>query len=102
MPFEMWGYHFERVFQNARDLPSRAGVFVIWCRTGDDDWGVLDIGESEDVREGILDHQRSHLWKTNCTGAIYFAATYTDDGEEARKRIEQNIKNQTNIICNTT
>ena len=48
MSFERWGYTFEGAWTDPSNLESRSGVYVIWCKTGED-WKVLDVGESHDV-----------------------------------------------------
>lgn len=99
MPFDSWGYHFEGAFSAPRQLPSGSGVYVIWCKDGDN-WKVLDVGESDDVRDRVMNHKRADCWSRNCSGIIHFAATYTLNLTESKRReIEQDIRNRTNPPC---
>ena len=98
MPFDRWGYHFKGLFQNAQSLSSGPGVYVIWCKENDH-WTVLDVGESENVRDRVSNHDRAECWRRNCSGTIYYSAIYTFGSEEERRRIEQDIRSRTNPPC---
>lgn len=99
MGFERWGYQFEGAWTNPNSLESRSGVYVIWCKSGEN-WTVLDVGESHDVKNRVLNHDRSDCWNRNCTGTIYYSTTYTPNLQQAgKKEIEQYIRSQTNPPC---
>jgi len=53
--FERWGYQIRGVWADPAKLESRSGVYVIWCKHGAV-WSVLDVGESHDVKESVLNH----------------------------------------------
>lgn len=99
MGFDRWGYHFEGCFTDPNSLESRSGVYVIWCKTGEN-WTVLDAGESSDVKDRVLNHDRKDCWTRNCKGTIYFSATYTPNLQQSgRKKIEQSIRATANPPC---
>lgn len=99
MSFERWGYAFEGAFTDPASLEQRSGVYVIWCKTGDN-WKVLDVGESHNVQDRVMNHDREDCWERNCTGVIYYSVTYTPNLQQAgRKQIEQEIRNLTNPPC---
>jgi hypothetical protein len=99
MGFERWGYQFEGAWSDPENLESRSGVYVVWCRSGEI-WTVLDVGESQDVKDRILNHDRSDFWSRYCNGTIYYSATYTPNLQQTgRQEIEQYIRNQTNPPC---
>ena len=80
-------------------MQPTAGVYVIWCKDGDK-WTVLDVGESDNVRDRVSDHDRADCWEQNCTGTIYYAATYTPDlNEDERRVIEQEIRDSEDPPC---
>jgi len=58
MSFSRWGYEFDGAYLDPTQQSSRAGVYVIWCKSGDD-WKVLDVGESEDVKARLANHERA-------------------------------------------
>ena len=100
MSFMRWGYTFEGVFSSPDQLPPGQGVYVIWCRISKSDWKVLDVGESDDVRDRVMNHERSDCWRRNCTAEIRYSATYTPGStENARRNIEAHIRNQVNVPC---
>lgn len=43
---------------------------VIWCKSCDN-WTVLDVGESSDVKNRVLSHDRKPDWVRKCQGLIY-------------------------------
>lgn len=99
MGFERWGYQFEGAWSDPNNLESRSGVYVIWCKSGDN-WNVIDVGESHNVKERVLNHDRSDCWNRNCRGTLYYSATYTPNQQQAgRMEVEQYIRNQTNPPC---
>lgn len=99
MGFERWGYKFEGAWTDPNNLETRSGVYVIWCKSGEN-WLILDVGESHDVNDRVLSHDRSDCWRRNCTGTIYYSATYTPKLQQpGRIEIEQHIRNLTNPPC---
>lgn len=99
MSFRMWGYDFDGAYPDRESLESRAGVYVVWCRNGEN-WKVVDVGEAGDVRARLLAHDRENCWARNCSGALYFAATYTPHMQQlGRRQIEKGIRSRTNPPC---
>ena len=100
MGFERWGYEFDGAYTSPDRLKARAGVYVIWCKSGDD-WTVLDVGEAADVKGRVSNHDRADCWKQNCIGTIYYSATYIPFSEDdERRKIEQIIRDsEENIPC---
>ena len=91
MGFERWGYQFDGAFIDPSSLKSSSGVYVIWCKTSDD-WTVLDGGEAGNVRDRVMNHDRSDYWQRHCSGTIYYSATYTPYlSQTERVKIEQQI-----------
>jgi len=61
---------------------------------------VLDVGEAANIKERVSNHDRSDCWRRNCSGIIYYSATYTPNLQQAgRMQIEQRIRNLTNPPC---
>jgi len=100
MTFERWSYKFDGAYTSPDRLQPTAGVYVIFCKNGDD-LSVLDVGESDDVQDRVSNHDRADCWKQNCIGTIYYSATYTEFLEEdERREIEQIIRDsEENIPC---
>ena len=74
MSFSRWDYQFDGPYTSPERLMSQAGVYVIWCELNDE-LKVLDVGESEDVKDRVINHDRSFFWRYNCSGAIIYSAT---------------------------
>lgn len=99
MSFDFHGYSFEGAFTSTSQLESRAGVYVIWCKSGDK-WTCLDVGESQDVQTRVLNHDRADQWMRNCGGTIYYSAHYTPHlQQEGRCKIEQELRRLENPLC---
>jgi len=100
MPFERWGYQFDGAYTSPDSLESLPGVYVIWCRSQEGAWHVLDVGESEDVRDRTTNHDRLSCWRANCKGTIYYSATYTPNmGKNKRLEIENEIRRRERPLC---
>lgn len=50
MTFERWGYEFNGAYTSPDSLQSGSGVYVIWCKDGDN-WIVVDVVESDDPKQ---------------------------------------------------
>jgi hypothetical protein len=99
MPFQRWGYTVEGAWTDPDNLQSASGVYIIWCKTGET-WKVLDVGESHDVKNRVLTHDRADCWKRNCTGIIYYSVIYTPNQQQAgRMELEQAIRKLENPPC---
>jgi len=92
MSFDRHGYDFEGAFTAADQLEARAGVYVVWCRSGET-WTCLDVGESHNIRDRLLTHDRASEWRRHCRGTLYYAAHYTPNLQQAgRMEIEQRLR----------
>jgi len=99
MSFEKWGYEFDGAYKSPDPLQARSGVYVIWCRDGDN-WTVLDVGEAADVKDRINTHERADCWSRKCSGTIYYSATYTPNLQQVgRMEIEQRIRRLSDPLC---
>jgi len=99
MGFQKWGYDFEGAWTNPDNLESRSGIYVIWCKIGEN-WKVLDVGESHDVKARVLNHDRMECWKRYCNETIYYSVTYTPHLQQTgRQEIEQRIRQIANPPC---
>jgi len=97
MSFKKWDHEFDGAFTNPNSLKPAAGVYVIWCDPGKY-WIVLDVGESENVVERIKNHDRADCWRRNCSGNIYYSATYISDQTD-RIDLEYRIRSQERVAC---
>lgn len=99
MAFQRWGYTIEGAWTDPNSLDSRSGIYIIWCKSGEA-WTVLDVGESHDVKDRVLKHDRADCWKRNCSGTICYSAIYTPNAQQSgRMEIEQAIRKQERPPC---
>lgn len=97
MAFTRWGYEFDGAHSDPNMLRGGAGVYVIWCKNGEF-WSILDVGESENVLERINNHDRADCWTRNCSGTIWYSATYIAD-QSQRVDLENRIRIRERVIC---
>ena len=88
------GRSFEGPFQNTSDLRDESGVYVI-LRKKDDNWNIVDVGESESVYSRVEHHDRKSCWERNEYSHV--AAHYTNETD--RIELEQQIREQYNPPC---
>jgi len=99
MAFDKYGLTWEGAFTDANKLEPRSGVYMVWCKTGDQ-WSVMDVGESANVQERVLNHDRAPQWKRHCSGVLYFAAHYTPNAQQpGRRDIEKRLRELTSPPC---
>jgi hypothetical protein len=99
MAFEMYGLTWEGAFTDANKLEPRSGVYMVWCKNGEQ-WSVMDVGESANVQERVLNHDRAPQWKQRCRGVLHVAAHYTPNAQQAgRREIEKRLREITNPPC---
>ena len=100
MTLERWGYKFDGPYLSPSTLDPKAGIYVIWCNHHDK-WRVLDVGQSENVRERCQNHERTDCWEKNChIENIRYSAHYMrDDSEKFRNQVERDIRSQANPRC---
>jgi len=98
MPIEIAGYTFYGPFELPDSLWDKAGVYVILSDQPIP--RVLDVGEAEQVRTRVLNHDRKDCWHRNCQTALAYAAYYMpDQNEKARRAFEQLIRNSEKPPC---
>ena len=100
MSFNRWGYEFDQLYSSPDYLQNAPGVYVVWCE-GNDDLLVLDVGQSDNVKGRLLNHERSNCWFSHCLkDAVQYSATYTHNLPEGERiRIEQFIRQQAKPVC---
>ena len=86
---------FDGPFQSAEELDDDAGVFAVIIANGDRGT-LIDVGETESVGTGILNHPDKSRWQAfTSEGTLCYAVLYTPTfSPEERKSIEQNIRNE--------
>lgn len=98
MTIRIGNYSFEVPFTDTTSLKSQSGVYAVLTRGNQADrWTVLDIGESEDVRGRVKNHDRKNCWQHDSKGTLSVAAYYCGAG--VRERVEAELRKQYNPPC---
>ena len=97
MSLERWGYQFDGPFYYSESLRELPGVYVVWCLFHNY-LNILDVGESDNVKERLGSHERRDCWKNKCPGIIQHSAAYISDQAE-RLRLEKLIRNSEIVPC---
>jgi hypothetical protein len=84
----------------ANKLKNRPGVYVIWCRSSSTSsrGTLIDVGQSDNVRDRVMSHDRRECWNKNCKGSLEVAATYIKDEQERLDR-EKEIRQHCKLPC---
>lgn len=70
---------FDGPFTDANHLAARSGVYVILGKSDPAlPWNVVDVGESGDVRERVVNHDRKPCWIGQRHVTLAVAAHYCD------------------------
>ena len=98
MSINIGSYHAEGPFGNDNNLQPRSGVYVILGRRNlSGTWNVVDVGESENIRERVANHDRALCWRGQGHGELRVAAIYAD--AHNRMLIERQLRAQFKPPC---
>jgi len=99
MSINIGSYEFEGPYLSTDKLQNRSGVYAIHCKDSEQ-YLLIDIGESEDVKERVKNHDRKDCWTKNCKGTLTVSVLYTPNlKQEGRKEIEQELRDDYNPPC---
>lgn len=87
---EIATYPFDGPFEATSTLRKRSGVYVITTIQADGTHDVVDVGESNDIRERVENHDRQNCWNSHIKRGLFAAALYCD--EIRRLEIEADIR----------
>jgi len=100
MSIQLGNYHADGPFGNENSLLERSGVYVILGRSQQTArWNVVDVGESENIRDRVANHDRGPCWRGQGHSQLAVAAIYTD--ERNRMLIERELRAQYSPPCGT-
>lgn len=98
MTITISNYTFEGSFSTSGSLKNQSGVYVILTPTSNNNYKILDVGESAKVKERVENHDREGCWKRHAnSGGIYYAAHYPTEAQ--RMKIEKIIRDQYTPPC---
>lgn len=93
-------YRFDGPVYNTASLKDAAGVYAVLDDRGDQNFEVLDVGESERVRTRIENHDRADCWQNNLRGRICYAVLYLPGSTKHQRRvIEEELRRQFSPAC---
>lgn len=99
MTITVGNYTFEGPYNNTSQLKDNSGVYAVLCLK-EDQYFLIDIGESATVKTRIESHDRAGCWKNNCAGTLFVSVQYTPNKQQAgRMLIEQELRNLLNPTC---
>jgi hypothetical protein len=90
MAINLKSYSFDGPFQSTESLHFRSGVYaILGKRPLDAQYRVIDIGESQNIRQRVGTHDRAPCWKGHQL-PLYVAAYYCD--ETNRMKVEYELR----------
>jgi len=94
------GYSFEGPYTDISSVRDQAGLYVICDYRSDGKWYVLDVGESEQLRTRLTNHERASCWNRHRQGQLGVAVLYTPGWTEDQRRIlESTIRDAFSPPC---
>ena len=98
MPIQVGAYQADGPFSNTEPLGRQSGVYVILGRNNQFlNWSVVDVGESQDIRDRVENHDRKPCWAGQGYSELGVAAIYSDQAN--RMMIERQLRTQFNPPC---
>ena len=96
MTIDVDGNSFDGPHPSPDHLDDESGVYTIHDNR-DGKYRLIDVGESDEVKSRVNDHDRSDCWDRESTGTLTYSALYVD--EQERIRIANEIRQQYNPPC---
>jgi hypothetical protein len=59
-------------------LKKEPGIWVVLTVSGKEAYDIVDVGQSDNVRNSVMRHPHSECWQKTAISGIEFAAHYTD------------------------
>ncbi len=92
MPLQLSNYNFDGPFYKISDIKDQPGIYAILTNIPRG-VALLDIGESENVKTRIQNHDRKDEWNKHAQGTISAAVYYTNHlPPVSRKAIEHILR----------
>lgn len=99
MSISIGEYEFEGPYKSIENLKNNSGVYAIICKVGEE-YYLIDVGESKEVKYRVENHDRAECWQKNCTSELMVAVLYTPNKQKhGRMEIEQKIRNEYDLPC---
>jgi len=100
MSIKIGNYTFDGPYTTPDKLEDRSGIYAILCQKDGNNYRLIDVGESANVKTRVETHDRKDCWKRNCNGTLTFAVYYTPGLQQpGRMAIEQEIRKQYDPPC---
>jgi hypothetical protein len=71
-------FPFEGPLASLDNIENESGVYAIICEFVDKFY-LLDVGQSKNIKEKIVNHERKKCWERFQKGKIRYAVLYSDD-----------------------
>lgn len=93
MSIQLGSFLFEGPYPNTAPLQNESGIYAILCDAGNNHYGVIDIGESDEVKNRVDYHDRRQCWSDCCDSALAVAVLYIPGAQQTdRLPIEQELR----------
>lgn len=93
-------YAFEGPYLNTESIKNESGLYTILDKRSDGKWSVIDVGESQDLKTRIDNHDRKTCWETNRQGQLGVAVLYTPGWrDDQRRSLESTIRDSYSPTC---
>lgn len=92
-------YRFDGPVPRKELLRAAPGVYAVLDSRGND-YHVLDVGESRDVKTRVGSHEREGCWIRNKRGGLSYCALYLPGSSQTQRiAIEGELRRQFNPTC---
>jgi len=102
MTIKIGGHTFNGPYTSKDSIEDKSGVYAVLCKK-EDEYYMIDVGESSEVKSRLDSHDRKSCWTKECKEVITYAVRYTPNlKQKGRKEIEQEIRGKLNVSCGET
>lgn len=90
-------YVAEGPYGSENDLKEQSGVYIITTKDMNGNHNVIDIGESENIKDRVSNHDRGSCWSRNKNSGLFASVIYCN--EQKRMQIESELRNTYTPVC---
>jgi len=93
-------FSFDGPFFSVEDIPENGGVYTVLSQPKENQYMMLGVEHSDNMRLSIQSHEKAKCWEENCDGKLcYMIYGSAKMDEDERIKIVKEIRMQYEMPC---
>ena len=98
MAIAIYEYEFDGPYADINSLKSKPGIYAVMVWK-DEDWRLLDMGESQNIVEKLSSHERKEEWSLYSKKKTRAYAGFYEEDAEKRHEIQEELRSKARPPC---